>query len=181
MPKIIRQLNLCICMDDYKYNLPIADSATLEFLTSSKYKTHIKKNQISLVVDDSELNFYRKRIISFTKEMFKTDFKNDKLKVFFNEYTRHLITFFKDIDTHDVIQTQHILPDTVLKETKILTVSPLSVNDELSLIRKSVSVPGLDNYVIKKTQNKGRNKMIVPQIIDVNLRDPMFKLKGVTH
>ena len=168
-------------MDSTQLKLPIADSITLEFLTSSKYKTHIKKNQVSLKVDDSELIFYRKRIISLTKEMFNAEFKNDKLKSFFEEYARQLIGYFKDIDTNDVIQKQHIPTDDIPKEPIQPTVSPLTIPDELSLIRKSVSVPGLDNYVIKKTHNKGRNKLIVPQIIDVNLRDPAFKLKGINR
>ena len=168
-------------MDSTQLNLRIADSATLEFLTSSKYKTHIKKNRLSLTIDDSELIFYRKRIISLTKEMFNAGFKNDKLKCFFDEYARQLIVYFKDIDTTDVIQRQHIPSTYAMKEEESSIISPLNINDELSLIRKSVAVPGLDNYVIKKTHNKGRNKLIVPQIIDVNLKDPMFKLKGVNR
>ena len=168
-------------MDSTQLKLPIADSITLEFLTSSKYKTHIKKNQVSLKVDDSELIFYRKRIISLTKEMFNIETKHDNLKCFFDEYARQLIEYFKDIDTNDVIQKQHILKDDVIKEANPTTISPLNINDEMSLIRKSVSAPDLGNFVIKKTQNKGRNKLIVPQILDVNLRDPIFKLKGVNR
>ena len=166
-------------MDATHAKLRIADSATLEFLTSSKYKTHVKKTQLSLNVDDSELIFYRKRIISFTKEMFTQDIKNDILKGFFDEYARQLIGYFKAIDTTEVIQKQHVHSTDTMKEGEPLPVAPLTANDEMALIRKSVAVPGLDNYVIKKTQNKGRNKLIVPHIIDINLRDPAFKTKGV--
>lgn len=90
------------------------NNITLECLMNSarynKYKNSMINTKNQEFNDDKK--FYRKRIISLTKELFSSDLNNDlnndTLKTIFNNYVKQLIIYFKDIDRQDIIQNHYI-------------------------------------------------------------------------
>jgi hypothetical protein len=97
------------------------NNITLECLMNStrynKYKSSMINTKNQEFNDDKK--FYRKRIISLTKELFSCDVNNgvnngvnnESLKTIFNNYVKQLIIYFKDIDRQDIIQNHYTNDD----------------------------------------------------------------------
>lgn len=176
-----------------------SDSASLTYLTNPLYQQILKKqdsvksqNKTSIKED---IKFYRKRITSITKEMLKNTYPNKEVRAIYENYVEGLINYFKIQDTADIIQKQYGDTKITLEENndniveentsdrKSNNITDIESNNitELNerLIRKIPSVPNLDNFVIKQNQENEQDKRIIPLILEVNLKDPSLKKKGV--
>lgn len=176
-----------------------SDSASLTYLTNPLYQQILKKqdsvksqNKTSIKED---IKFYRKRITSITKEMLKNTYPNKEVRAIYENYVEGLINYFKIQDTADIIQKQYGDTKNTLEENndniveentsdrKSNNITDIESNNitELNerLIRKIPSVPNLDNFVIKQNQENEQDKRIIPLILEVNLKDPSLKKKGV--
>jgi hypothetical protein len=149
----------------------------------------------------SDKKFYKKRIINATKNMVKGEFENDGLREIFNKYVFSLITHFKKMDTHEIIQKKYqdvsncdgsynidisnnSELDDVTNENEIdiscnsITNLASMLNPNELLYKKNESkILTMDNFVNKKT--KQNIKQPIPLKKNINLREPEFKTKGI--
>ncbi len=169
--------------------------ASLTYLTNPLYQQIIKQQkekENKTTTNKSDIKFYRKRITSLTKEMLKGDIpENSYIKHIYETYVNELIKYFKMIDTSDIIQKQYEEEqeaktdtlETILEEEleiidnkKEITINSSSMNN--CMMRKIQNIPSLDNFVIK-LNDETKETRIIPVILDVNLKEPSLKKKGV--
>lgn len=175
------------------------DDVTLEFMVNTlQYEKYLKKNNIDHNSGfKRDIRFYRKRIISLTKELFKnqneTD-KNERVDVTvmgaFNIYMRACISYLKFSDQSETIQKCYVClgitdgheniknPKCVCKNKNENELFELNKANELCFKPKEVKKITLDNYVIRKNVKKSE-PVVYPQQFTFNPRDPEFKHKGL--
>lgn len=191
-------------------SLNMIDDVTLAFMVNTvQYEKYLKKNHIDY---DSRFNkdirFYRKRIISLTKDLFKNQVENDKgenidttMMGAFNMYMRACISYLKFSDQSETIQKCYVclgLPNhnnnndpnetneniknqkciCKNKDENELFESELQKANELCFKPKEVKKITLDNYVIRKNVKKSE-PIVYPKQFTFNPRDPEFKYKGL--
>ena len=173
--------------------------ASLTYLTNPLYQQIIKQQkEIKSASNKSDIKFYRKRITSLTKDMLKGDIPdNSYIKSIYETYVNGLIKYFKMVDTSDIIQKQY--NDEVSQNTEnisntanisnsanvfnseddINTIKEVSIDKADDLLMRRISGPStLDNFVIK-IDNTNPDTRIIPVILDVDLKEPSLKKKGV--
>ena len=168
--------------------------ASLTYLTNPLYQQIIKQQkEIKKTSNKSDIKFYRKRITSLTKDMLKGEIPdNAYIKHIYETYVNGLIKYFKTVDTTDIIQKQYVSEANVSganvseanvseaindnDDTDLAHIKAVNIND--SLMRKYPSVATLDNFVIK-TQSESKDVRIIPVILEVDLKEPSLKKKGV--
>ena len=179
-----------------------ADHATLAFFSNPIYLGMIKKRE-KLIDNNKEfkknIKFYRKRLISLFKDLIKDDESpppTQELKEMYNRFINTAINYFQIIDKKDIIQEQYIQEQGHEEhqiqeqgqgeheeqgehesdvETENLTVS--EAND--LMMKKTIQFANLDNYVINKHDNSSNEFRIIPLKLDINLKTPDLKIKGI--
>ncbi len=182
------------------------DYMTLEIMANSEtYNKYLKRNHLDHdSVLKKEKKFYRKRIISMTKDiLFNGISKNTKQEDSgiptqssniddviinaFNTYARLCITYFKFKDTMDTIQSEY--KDINIDTNVIGNIDETSVADDgknednimeankLFMKQMDKKVITLDNFVIKTCPPK--EEMVIPKTKDYKLNDPKFKKKDI--
>lgn len=181
------------------------DDVTLEFMVNTvQYEKYLKKNHIDF---DSgfkrDLRFYRKRIISLTKDLFKSEngnqngIENQNIDVTmvgaFNMYMRACISYLKFSDQSETIQKCYVclgIPNenNDVKNQKCIcknngendenNINELNQANALCFKPKEVKKITLDNYVIRKNVKKAE-PVVYPQQFKFNPKDPSFKYKGL--
>ena len=187
--------------------LNTVDDVTLAYMVNtSQYEKYLKKNHIGYdSVFKRDIRFYRKRIISLTKDLFKnqneTD-QNQNLDVTmvgaFNMYMRACISYLKFSDQSETIQKCYVClgitddnsinqnqTNENVKNQKCICKNEngnklfeLHKANELCFKPKEVKKITLDNYVIRKNVKKSE-PVVYPQQFTFNPRDPEFKYKGL--
>jgi len=173
--------------------LNMLDDMTLAYMVNtSQYEKYLKKNHIDY---DSafkrDIRFYRKRIVSLTKDLFKEQIENDKnqnvLMGAFNIYMRACISYLKFSDQSETIQKCYVClgvtdadieTSCVCKNKNENDLFELHKANELCFKPKEVKKITLDNYVIRKNVKKSE-PVVYPQQFTFNPRDPAFKYKGL--
>jgi hypothetical protein len=172
--------------------LNMIDGVTLAYMVNtSQYEKYLKKNHID---DDSyfskDIRFYRKRIVSLTKDLFKNHLENDKnqnvLVGAFNMYIRACISFLKFSDQSEMIQKCYVCQGEIMDENSKCVCKNKNENNifelhkanELCFKPKEVKKITLDNYVIRKNAKKSE-PVFYPKQFTFNPRDPEFKYKGL--
>jgi hypothetical protein len=147
-----------------------------------------------------DIRFYRKRIISLTKDLFKNQNETDKnqksdvtIVGAFNMYMRACISYLKFSDQSETIQKCYVClgitdgnqPNENVKNQKCICKNKnenelfeLNKANELCFKPKEVKKITLDNYVIRKNVKKSE-PVVYPQQFTFNPRDPAFKHKGL--
>lgn len=179
------------------------DDVTLEFMVNTaQYEKYLRKNHIDF---DSgfkrDLRFYRKRIISLTKDLFKSENgiqngnENQNIDVTmvgaFNMYMRACISYLKFSDQSETIQKCYVclgIPNenNDVKNQKCIckntgdenNIDELNQANALCFKPKEVKKITLDNYVIRKNVKKVE-PVVYPQQFKFNPKDPSFKYKGL--
>ena len=176
----------------YPVGLNMIDGVTLAYMVNTtQYEKYLKKNHID---GDSGFNrdirFYRKRIISLTKDLFKNQLENDKnqnvLVGAFNMYIRACISFLKFSDQSEMIQKCYVCQSQIIDENNKCVCKNKNENNmfelnkanELCFKPKEVKKITLDNYVIRKNVKKSE-PVFYPKQFTFNPRDPEFKYKGI--
>jgi len=176
--------------------LKMLDDMTLAYMVNTtQYEKYLKKNHIDY---DSafkrDIRFYRKRIVSLTKDLFKEQIENDKnqnvLAGAFNIYMRACISYLKFSDQSETIQKCYVCLGVTDADVKMNETSCVCKNkneddlfelhkaNELCFKPKEVKKITLDNYVIRKNVKKSE-PVVYPQQFTFNPRDPAFKHKGL--
>ena len=183
--------------------LSTIDDVTLEFMVNTaQYEKYLRKNNIDF---DSgfkrDLRFYRKRILSLTKDLFKSKNENDDqngnidvditMVGAFNMYMRACISYLKFSDQSETIQKCYVclgIPNenNDVKKCICKNNGDKSENKENELNQanalcfkpKDVKKVTLDNYIIRKNIKKAE-PIVYPQQFTFNPKDPSFKYKGL--
>jgi hypothetical protein len=170
----------------------IADNASLAFFTNPVYLNILQRKKLCDIKDNTEeLKFYRKRIVALFKDLLKEPSENREIKEIHTMFVNAAIRYFEVTDKKDIIQEQHTEgKHTEGKHTEgefpssggpgvspeeIFTID--EAND--AMMRKTISVANLDNYVIMKQDNSANETRIIPIKIDIDLKTDGLKTKGV--
>jgi hypothetical protein len=186
-------------------SLNMIDDVTLAYMVNTtQYEKYLKKNNMDY---DSgfkrDIRFYRKRIISLTKDLFKEQIENDKnqnvLVGAFNMYMRACISYLKFSDQSETIQkcyvclglditdadddnqnqnNENINQKCICKNKNENDLFELNKANDLCFKPKEVKKITLDNYIIRKNVKRSE-PIIYPQQFTFNPRDPAFKHKGL--
>jgi hypothetical protein len=178
-----------------------ADNASLTFFSNPVYLGKINKkmtNDTKNKNNKNDIKFYRKRLISLFKELLKDEYPNPtiELKKAYEEFVIKSIHYFQITDKTDIIQEQHqhehqhqhqhqqgdkneqSLED-ALNEIIISDETTLSEANE-TMMKKTVNVASLDNYVINHHRDMSANGLrIIPMKIEIDLKTHDLKTKGV--
>jgi hypothetical protein len=187
--------------------LNTVDDVTLAYMVNtSQYEKYLKKNHMDYdSVFKRDIRFYRKRIISLTKELFKNQNETDQnqnsdvtMVGAFNMYMRACISYLKFSDQSETIQKCYVClgitddnninqnqTNENIKNQKCICKNKnenelfeLHKANELCFKPKEVKKITLDNYVIRKNVKKSE-PVVYPQQFTFNPRDPAFKHKGL--
>ena len=151
-------------------SLNSVDDATLEYMVNvAQYEKYLRKNNIDYNTGfKRDLKFYRKRIISITKDLFKDEMKDVDITLnsAFNMYMKACITHLKFEDQSDTIQKCYVCMGIVAAEQTAqeqqqqqnctcnnnldaLNAFELNKANEFCFKPKEVKKLTLDTYIIK--------------------------------
>jgi hypothetical protein len=175
------------------------NQVTLECLMNKDtYKKYVATKKKS-VVNKKDQKFYRRRILSLTKELLypeeateksttkptpttttTTTTSNDPNIVgLFQMYSKACIEYFKTLDKNDIIQEDY---STLTSETPEMSAEDIKTQAEIDqLFMRSIHVKEpttLDKFV-KRSTTAPKEDPILPKQKDINLRDPALKNKGI--
>ena len=169
------------------------NQVTLECLMNKDtYKKYVATKKKS-VVNKKDQKFYRRRILSLTKELLypeeiatttkpttATTTTNDPNIVgLFQIYSRACIEHFKTLDKNDIIQEDY---STLTQETAEMSIEDIKTQAEIDQqFMRSIHVKEattLDKFV-KRNTPVPKEDPILPKQKDINLRDPALKNKGI--
>jgi hypothetical protein len=177
-------------------SLNSVDDATLEYMVNvAQYEKYLRKNNIDYdTVFKRDLKFYRKRIISITKDLFKDELKDVDVTLngAFNMYMKACISHLKFEDQSETIQKCYVCMGISAGEqiaqkqhcicnNKLDALNAFELNkaNELCFKPKEVKKLTLDTYVIKKSSSHKKEPVVFPQQFKFNPKDPSFKYKGL--
>jgi hypothetical protein len=180
--------NVPVPMPEEKMN--IVDSASLAFFTNPAYLNILQRKKLCQVKDNAEeIKFYRKRIIGLFKDLLKeNDLQGTEIKEIHTMFVNAAIRYFEITDKKDIIQGQHMhTPDQhAVSETPEDILNAIGGPDLFTLdeandlmIRKTVAVASLANYVINKQDNSGNDLRIIPVKMEIDLKTKDLKTKGL--
>lgn len=166
------------------------NQVTLECLMNKDtYKKYVATKKKS-VVNKKDQKFYRRRILSLTKELLypeeattppatKTTIKDPNIVGLFQIYSKACIEYFKSLDTNDIIQDDY---STLTPETTEMSPQDIKTQSEIDQqFMRSIHVKEattLDKFV-KRSTTAPKEDPILPKQKDINLRDPALKNKGI--
>jgi len=161
-------------------------------MNKDTYKKYVATKKKS-VVNKKDQKFYRRRLLSLTKELLYPEetatntkptatspLTNDPNIVgLFQIYTRACIEHFKTLDKNDIIQEDY---STLTTETAEMSVEDIKTQAEIDQqFMRSIHVKEattLDKFV-KRSTTAPKEEPILPKQKDINLRDPALKNKGI--
>lgn len=166
-------------------NLDNSRKATLKFLTNPVYQ----KNTVPLIEEktikykNSDIKFYKKRILNLTKQMFRNNFPSPYLKNIFQSYIETLIEYLIIQDENDIIQEDYkeydIINNKYENETnEVLLNKNQTYNNLMMKEKKKETINTLDNFILKDNSITNEVKFI-PQKKTFDLKKPLLKTKGI--
>ena len=165
------------------------NQVTLECLMNKDtYKKYVATKKKS-VVNKKDQKFYRRRILSLTKELLYPEEATEKSTTtaphdpnivgLFQIYSKACIEYFKTLDKNDIIQEDY---STLTPETTEMSAEDIKTQAEIDqLFMRSIHVKEpktLDKFV-KRSTTAPKEDPILPKQKDINLRDPALKNKGI--
>ena len=137
-------------------------------------------------INKKDKKFYRRRILNLTKELLSKDESeivvSPDIKYAFDNLVKTCVHYFKILDRNDIIQKDYNEMDDEIKEEKEISESEQFLKEENEkLLMRSVKMSNhsLDNF-IKIKMTKKVEELIIPQQKEINLKDPILKIKGIT-
>ncbi len=178
-------------------SMEYVNQVTLECLMNKDtYKKYVATKKKS-VVNKKDQKFYRRRILSLTKELLYPEEAAEKSTTptttkttpttthdpnivgLFQIYSKACIEYFKTLDKNDIIQEDY---STLTPETTEMSAEDIKTQAEIDqLFMRSIHVKEpttLDKFV-KRSTTAPKEDPILPKQKDINLRDPALKNKGI--
>ena len=169
------------------------NQVTLECLMNKDtYKKYVATKKKS-VVNKKDQKFYRRRILSLTKELLypeeaaekptptttTTSTNDPNIVGLFQIYSKACIEYFKTLDKNDIIQEDY---SSLTSETAEMSPEDIKTQAEIDQqFMRSIHVKEpttLDKFV-KRSTTAPKDAPILPKQKDINLRDPALKNKGI--
>ena len=173
--------------DPASEKMNIVDSASLTFFTNPAYLNILQRKKLCSLKDNTEeVKFYRKRIITLFKELLKENTATVEIKEIHTMFVNAAIRYFEMVDKKDIIQEHNQAQGQT--KGQISTEEgefPEEIGeytlDEANdlMMRKTITVANLDNYVINKQDISANDTRIIPMKIDIDLKTQDLKTKGV--
>lgn len=173
--------------DPASEKMNIVDSASLTFFTNPAYLNILQRKKLCSLKDNTEeVKFYRKRIITLFKELLKENTATVEIKEIHTMFVNAAIRYFEMVDKKDIIQEHNQAQGQT--QGQISTEEgefPAEIGeytlDEANdlMMRKTITVANLDNYVINKQDISANDTRIIPMKIDIDLKTQDLKTKGV--
>jgi hypothetical protein len=182
------------------------DTASLTFFTNPHYLNILQRKKLYDIKNNAdEVKFYRKRIITLFKDMLKESEEpvNKEIKEIHTMFVNSVIRHFEITDKKDIIQGQHIqdqdiedqdmqgqhiegqdmhVPTEGMSPEEILnSIGELNSIAEANdiMMRKTITIANLDNYVISKQDISANDIRIIPMKLEIDLKTHDLKIKGV--
>lgn len=158
----------------------VTDRATLAYLVNPSYEGMQTRDKKSVLRCDEhqfrvDKRFYKKRILSITRELFKDNQLPRNIIELHNGYVRQLIEYFKLGDRADIIQEEY---DSVISETNDFSDTDCDINTaNKEIFNVKERHPSLDNYVTIKKLSKEQE--IIPKKKRIDLKQDGLRTKGV--
>jgi hypothetical protein len=150
--------------------------------TYKKYVATKKKN----IVNKKDQKFYRRRILSLTKELLYPEETADKpaaphpnIVSLFQIYSGACIEYFKSLDRNDIIQEDYATLTTDKDEMSVEDIKTQSDIDKQFMRSIQVKEPSTLDKFVKRTTPTPKEEPVLPKQKDINLRDPSLKNKGI--
>ena len=156
------------------------NNLTLRYFTNPVYYSEIGSGDKEVEAQrHRDVKFYRRRILAFTKQMFRGGAANKSVKSAFDNYVNSVVAHLKMSDTKDILQTEYI----GLPKDESLELTAEEVNCKLdeanySMMKKQLVGGTLDSFV---TTSGVENKEIPPKLKTINLLDPKLRTKGIKN
>jgi len=124
----------------------------------------------------SDIDFYKKRIFKLTKDLLRNTKCTTEVNRGFKEYAKICIQYFKFMDKSEIIQKQYANQ----KKSESKNVVPQTEIPNHLLMR---SAPAIHRTIPEcmpvKVKNEKKKVIFMPQNHNINLKDPLFKIKGL--
>jgi hypothetical protein len=164
-------------------------------MNKDTYKKYVATKKKS-VVNKKDQKFYRRRILSLTKELLYPEEATEKttnapattppsttndpnIVGLFQIYSKACIEYFKTLDKNDIIQEDY---SSLTPETAEMSAEDIKTQAEIDQqFMRSIHVKEpttLDKFV-KRSTTAPKEAPILPKQKDINLRDPALKNKGI--
>ena len=158
------------------------EKINLKYLMNrTNYEKYAILNPVSQTEYIEDKEFYRKRIVDFTKKMFKetdeTNNTNTNINRVFESYVKHLIVHFKELDRKDILQNDYNDVD-FSKSNKI---PKEYINADPLIFNEKEQTNTLDGFIIVNNKNTGNNGVVLPLKREINLKDPKLMKKGIIY
>ena len=152
------------------------NNITLAYLTNPLYQSELaRKVQVRTEVDVSDIKFYKKRIISLTREMFRGVGPSVDLKKIHNEYITSIIKHLKMTDKKDILQNEYE-SDCIRRAPDPPSAFQIDEANK-SFMRTAPNSNTLDNFVISKPIVE--KPKTYPGKKKIDLKEPALKTKGI--
>ena len=163
---IIRQLNK-------------TNKDTLTYLTNPSYCNNVSVESTNILnrkYKNSDIKFYRKRIISITKNMLQGNFENNNIKSIYYNYVDSIIEYFITLDKVDILQEDYIDISINNSIGNIIDNNLDTLNN--LLIKEPIPINNtLDDFVVRN--NKSNETHFIPQKKVIDLKSTSLKTKGI--
>ena len=157
---------------------------TLRYFTNPTYQPSILGNS-SDSISNEDIRFYRKRIISLTKDLFRQPAPNESIKDAFYGYIVSAINHLKMVDTHDVLQTEYVDMSAAVALSASTTSSYFDddskdiLDEANSSMMKQIQYGNTLDSFVTSTRSKNNDVIPPPKLKCVNLQAPELKINGV--
>jgi len=154
---------------------------TLQFLTNPAYNINRPAVNPIKPVNENDIKFYKRRILSITKGFLKGDEVDATVKHAYDDYVKTMVQYIKTLDKKDLLQEEYkdIETDISCQRPSASDITAMNglkdVNDVV--FRKQPNIT-MDNFVTKKVKV---NMDPLPQKKNINLRSQELKYKGLRH
>ena len=153
--------------------------ATMDYMMNPSYYSNCKDMHNDKNMDDvptlEDKKFYKKRILTVTRELFKPNEHPTHLKILHEGYINYLIEYLKMIDTKDILQEEY--EGMADQDTSDGMKDCSFVNADEYIYNIKPPHITMDDFVTKKTPIKEAESL--PQKKNINLKDPVLRTKGV--
>ena len=158
----------------------IITQITLDCLLNKEQYAKYLNATMSKTMESSKRDrkFYKRRILQMTKDLLlsdEIDTPSDMLFAF-DQFARSCISYFKMIDKTDILQTDYPLPDEDIVSAEEL--APFKDSAESLMRSVKINTITMDKFV-KRISTAPVKAPVIPQVRDVNLKDPELRNKGI--
>ena len=159
---------------------------TLEYLTNPIYCKKKTGISVDTSITKNDRSFYRKRIVSITKDMLKGEYVCANLEKIHNDYIKSLIHHFKTIDEFEILQSEYAISKTnvdVSGQVYDLSVQLHDLSGQQQqinavMIKHTNKRVSLDDFVLKKAIHI-KQLIPAPKRKEINVNTPAHKVKGI--